>query len=130
MVAGYAPMRNIDLEPLHRFHSYCARFPTEIVDEALEKYTKPGESVFDPFCGSGTTLVACLANGRTAVGTDIDILAGMLTEVKCNPRTRGEYAAWREGFATRLTLDFQEIGRAWTHRASPPLGEAWSVGTL
>lgn len=123
-------MSPVDLEPLHRFHSYCARFPSEIVDAALEKYTKPGESVLDPFCGSGTTLVACLAHGRMAVGADIDILAGMLTEVKCNPRAREEYAAWREGFAVRLTRDFQEIGRSWTRGASPPLGMAWSVGTL
>jgi SAM-dependent methyltransferase len=123
-------MPNVDLEPLHRFHSYCARFPSEIVDAALERYTKPGESVLDPFCGSGTTLVACLANGRAGVGTDIDILAGMLTEVKCNPRSRQEYDAWREGFAAGLARDFEEIGRAWTRGATPPLGEAWSVGTL
>src|SRR5713101_6875689 len=120
-------MKHVDLEPFHRFHSYCARFPSEIVEAALKKYTKPGESVLDPFCGSGTTLVACLAHGRTAVGADIDILAGLLTEVKCNPRTRKEYDAWREGFAKRLTCDFQEIGRAWTRGASPPLGAAWSL---
>jgi len=53
-------MPEFSLEPLHRFHTYCARFPSEIVEEALEKYTKPGDSVFDPFCGSGTTLVASL----------------------------------------------------------------------
>lgn len=123
-------MLPFDLEPLHRFHSYCARFPTEIVNAALEKYTKPGESVLDPFCGSGTTLVTCLANGRIAVGADIDILAGMLTEVKCHPRSRQEYADWREGFAARLALDFEEIGEAWTRGATPPLGKAWSVGTL
>jgi DNA modification methylase len=61
-------MPTVDLEPHHRFHSYCARFPTEIVEAALEEYTAPGDSVLDFFCGSGTTLVACLAHGRTAVG--------------------------------------------------------------
>ena len=123
-------MPALDLEPFHRFHSYCARFPSEIVDAALEKYTKSGESVLDPFCGSGTTLVACLANGRKAVGADIDILAGMLTEVKCNARTRQEYNTWREEFVARLARDFEEIGRAWTRGATPPLGESWSLGTL
>ncbi len=66
----------IPLEPLHRFHPYCARFPSEIVEAAPEKYTKPGDGVFDPFCGSGTTLVASLAHRRQAVGIDIDMLAG------------------------------------------------------
>jgi DNA modification methylase len=51
-------MQTVPLESLHRFHSYCARFPSEIVEVALEQYTVPGDSVFDPFCGSGTTLVA------------------------------------------------------------------------
>src|SRR5436190_23496100 len=98
-------MANVDLEPFHRFHSYCARFPTEIVETALERYTRPGESVLDPFCGSGTTLVACLAHRRMAVGGDIDLLAGMLTQVKCTPRARAEYDAWRVRFAAQLTAD-------------------------
>jgi hypothetical protein len=38
------------LESLHRFHTYCARFPSEIVEAALAKYTKPGDSVLDPNC--------------------------------------------------------------------------------
>jgi DNA modification methylase len=123
-------MPDVDLEPLHRFHSYCARFPSEIVETALEKFTKQGESVLDPFCGSGTTLVSCLANGRTAVGADIDILAGMLTGVKCTPRSREAYDAWREAFAARLKRDFEEIGRVWTRGAAPPLGTAWPLGNL
>lgn len=123
-------MAHVDLEPFHRFHSYCARFPTEIVEAALEKYTKPGESVLDPFCGSGTTLVACLAHGRTVVGADIDLLAGMLTEVKCAPRSRAEYDAWRTAFGARLGADFQEISRAWTSGSYPRLGKMWPLGSL
>jgi DNA modification methylase len=78
-------MPQLALEPLHRFHPYCARFPSEIVEALLDRYTKPGDSVFDPFCGSGTTLVASLAHRRGGIGTDIDVLAGMLSEVKCSP---------------------------------------------
>ena len=85
-------MLPMSLEPLHRFHSYCARFPSEIVEEALAQYTKPGDAVFDPFCGSGTTLVASLVHRRRVTGTDIDILAGMLSEVKCAPRAPARYA--------------------------------------
>ena len=64
-------MPQTSLEPLHRFHAYCARFPSEIVETVLEKYTEPGVSVLDLFCGSGTTLVASLAHKRKVVGTDI-----------------------------------------------------------
>jgi len=123
-------MPKVDLEPLHRFHSYCARFPSEIVETALEKYTRPGESVLDPFCGSGTTLVACLAHGRKAVGADIDILAGMLSEVKCTPYSRERYDAWRDKFAARLKDDFNEIAEVWPPRSTVPLGAVWPVGSL
>ncbi|HWG46954.1 MAG TPA: DNA methyltransferase [Gemmataceae bacterium] len=118
------------LEPLHRFHSYCARFPSEIVETALEKYTKPGDSVFDPFCGSGTTLVACLAHRRKAIGTDIDILAGMLTELKSKPYTRDRYDVWRERFASQLSEHFADITQSWMKNALPPLGKNWLLGSL
>ena len=32
--------------------------------------TKPGDLVLDPFLGSGTTLLACLAEGRRGVGVE------------------------------------------------------------
>lgn len=123
-------MPSVDLEPFHRFHSYCARFPSEIVESALDRYTVSGDSILDPFCGSGTSLVACLAHGRRAVGADIDLLAGMLSEVKCRPRAREEYDAWREVFAARVALDLAEIGREWKRGVAPAGGAAWPIGTL
>src|SRR6266566_962104 len=86
------------LEPLHRFHSYCARFPSELAESAIEDYSRPGDSVLVPFCGSGTNMVAGLARGRLVIGSDIDILAGMLSDVKCAPRTTSDYKRWRKAF--------------------------------
>lgn len=123
-------MTQISLEPLHRFHSYCARFPSEIVEAALERYTKPGDSVFDPFCGSGTTLVASLAYKRKVIGTDIDILAGMLSEVKCTPHAPEQYAAWRKKFVAKLTKAFEEIAQTWEPSSLPRPGTIWSLGSL
>jgi hypothetical protein len=123
-------MPQLGLEPLHRFHPYCARFPSEIVGALLERYTKPGDSVFDPFCGSGTTVVASLAHRRRVIGTDIDLLAGMLSEVKCSPLPPERYAEWRAQFAARLAKDFQAIARAWERRSPPRPGITWSSGLL
>jgi len=120
----------MSLEALHRFHTYCARFPSEIVEAALAKYTKPGDSVFDPFCGSGTTLVVCLAQQRHVVGSDIDILAGMLSEVKATPHAPKQYATWREEFVALLTNAFNEIARTWSANFSPRPGTTCSLGSL
>src|SRR5919109_5492003 len=123
-------MSQLSLEPLHRFHSYCARFPSEIIEFALERYTQPGDSVFDPFCGSGTTLVAGLAHKRRVIGSDIDTLAGMLSEVKCAPLAPERYAAWRAPFIARLASDFEAIARAWKRRPRPRPGTIWSIESL
>ncbi|HEV8713185.1 MAG TPA: DNA methyltransferase [Candidatus Binatia bacterium] len=123
-------MPQTSLESLHRFHAYCARFPSEIVETVLEKYTKPGDSVLDLFCGSGTTLVASLVHKRKVVGTDIDTLAGMLSEVKCAPHAPDLYAKWRNEFTTRLTRDFEEIAQAWKSGSPPRPGMVWSLGSL
>src|SRR5437899_12763751 len=104
----------LSLEPLHRFHGYCARFPSEVAEQAIKAYSKPGQSVLDPFCGSGTSLVAGLTNGRSVVGADIDVLAGMLSEVKCSVRSPADYKHWRERFAVKLTRIFAEIQQSWS----------------
>lgn len=40
--------------------------------QLIEQFTRPGDTVLDPFCGSGTTGVAALKLGRRFVGVDID----------------------------------------------------------
>jgi DNA modification methylase len=48
-----------------------ARYPEEMVHEFLRFFTKPQDWVFDPFAGSGSTLVACLEAGRNGVGVEL-----------------------------------------------------------
>lgn len=48
------------------------RYPESLVRLFLEEYTQPGDLVFDPFAGFGTTLVAAEALGRVGFGMEID----------------------------------------------------------
>jgi hypothetical protein len=66
----------------HDFYRYPARFSPLFAREAIEAFTSPGDLVFDPFMGGGTTLVEACALGRRAVGSDINSLAVFLTEIK------------------------------------------------
>lgn len=47
-------------------------FPRGLAERFILQYSDPGDIVFDPFCGSGTTLVMAVKNGRLAVGCEID----------------------------------------------------------
>lgn len=44
----------------------------ELPEYYINKLTEPGDLVVDPFCGTGTTLVAAIRNGRRAWGCDKD----------------------------------------------------------
>lgn len=46
--------------------------PIRPLRQLIEAFTAPGELVLDPFCGSGSTLVAAQACGRRCLGIDLD----------------------------------------------------------
>jgi site-specific DNA-methyltransferase (cytosine-N4-specific) len=66
--------------------------------------TQPGETVLDPFCGSGTTLVEALRLRRNAVGVDISPLAVLISRVKCTPLGDEDRQAIRGYIAWAKTL--------------------------
>jgi modification methylase len=49
-----------------------APFPLELATRLVRMFSFTGDTVLDPFCGSGTTMVAALKNGRNSVGVEID----------------------------------------------------------
>ena len=55
---------------LERYGGHPTPKPVKLMMELVAAFTDPGETVLDPFCGSGTTGVACLRLGRKFVGID------------------------------------------------------------
>lgn len=45
--------------------------PSYVIWNVVQRFSKPGEKVLDPFCGSGTTLDVCRDLGRNGVGFDL-----------------------------------------------------------
>lgn len=49
-----------------------APFPVELAKRLVRMFSFVGDTVLDPFCGSGTTMVAALRSGRNSIGIEID----------------------------------------------------------
>ena len=67
---------------VHGLHPYLGKFIPQIVEIFLRKYFQAGQTVFDPFSGSGTTLVQANELGISSIGCDISAFNVLLTKVK------------------------------------------------
>lgn len=71
----------------HLIHPYPAKLLVHIPYFFLSNtiLSKPGDTVIDPFCGSGTVLLESLLMGRNAIGFDSNPLARLISKVKTSP---------------------------------------------
>jgi len=67
---------------LHTLCSYMAMFPPSVPHYFIEKYSKEGGVVLDPFSGRGTTILEANFMNRTSIGNDKNPLAYLLTKTK------------------------------------------------
>jgi hypothetical protein len=67
---------------VHRLHPYLGKYIPQLVEIFLRKYFRPGQTVLDPFAGSGTTLVQANELGINAIGYDISAFNVLLSRAK------------------------------------------------
>jgi DNA methylase len=92
----------------HGIHPYPAKFIPQIPREIIVAHTNERNTVFDPFCGSGTTLLeACIA-GRRSVGCDSNPIATLIADAKCTTLSKGELAEFTEFVERSRTLTATE----------------------
>ena len=73
----------------HSFFKYPCKFIPEIPQWAIRKYAKQGNAIiYDPFCGSGTTLLEANLYGCDAYGSEIDPMAKLITKAKTSKPTK------------------------------------------
>src|SRR5215216_316703 len=69
----------------HGYHRYPAKFIPQLVRRIIENYSLPDSLVGDPFLGSATTGIEALRSGRRFWGADINPVALLISNAKCNP---------------------------------------------
>jgi DNA modification methylase len=78
-VTRNGPLRNGRREAVLRYHmrpdlwtDHPAQKPVPLLADLVEALTDFGDTVFDPFMGSGSTALACMQTGRNFIGVEID----------------------------------------------------------
>jgi len=69
-------------EMTHCFHSYPAMMIPQVARRIIENYGKDKDVLFDPYCGTGTSLVEANIQNINAIGTDVNPLARLISKAK------------------------------------------------
>ena len=79
----------------HSLHeiSYRACFKPQLPRFFITRLTDPGDVVFDPFMGRGTTLLEAALEGRRTLGNDVNPLSRFLLEARFDPPSLPEVEA-------------------------------------
>lgn len=66
-----------------KIHPYFTKQPANIVRAYIEHFSKKGNTILDPFCGTGVTAIESLTAKRKSINVDIAPLAIFLTRQTC-----------------------------------------------
>ena len=69
----------------HCFHSYPAMMIPQVAARLIERYGESANLLFDPYCGTGTSLVEANIRNINAIGTDLNPLARLIARAKTTP---------------------------------------------
>ena len=59
--------------PSEKWSKYTAAFPEELVERLIKLYSYVGETVLDPFLGTGTTCLVAMRHNRNCIGYELDL---------------------------------------------------------
>lgn len=79
-----APTREIT----HCYHDYPARMIPQVAGKLLDEFGQGANFMFDPYCGTGTSLVEAMIRGIGAKGTDLNPIARLIAEAKTSVISR------------------------------------------
>lgn len=80
LLATFIPNKR---SPVYNWLYYKEGYSADLVFKLIEEFgLEPGKTILDPFCGCGTTLLACKQRGIEAVGVDVQPVAVFASSVK------------------------------------------------
>lgn len=90
----------------HSIHPYPAKFIPQIPNMLIQELSSFGETILDPFCGSGTSLVEARRLGRHAMGVDANPLACLISRAKASQISEVE-----KGLLLQLASEIENLAQ-------------------
>lgn len=70
---------------IHDWYRFVLSYPDHLVGELIDMFgIKAGQTVLDPFVGTGTTLIECMKRGIYSIGVDANPVTAFASKVKTN----------------------------------------------
>ena len=118
--------------------SYRACFKPQLVDFFVQRLTEPGDLVYDPFMGRGTTVVEAALLDRAAAGCDVNPLSRVLTKPRLAPPTLEQVSerlhsldlTFSDGYREDLTVFFHPETLNTICALRSYLRKSYSAGTM
>ena len=107
---GEWDFRNEDTKQFtHCFHIYPAMMIPQVARGLIKLYGKKGDVLFDPYCGSGTSLVEGRLAGMNVFGTDLNPTARLIARAKAITYNLEELKCDISAFTSNLEEELQSV---------------------
>lgn len=117
LLRGVEQRRQATRYGLHGIHEYKGKFNPQVVRALTNVVDVDAAVLFDPFCGSGTSLIEAVRLGISAVGVDRSPMAVFLASAKAKSLAEPDYAGLQDvfgGFVRDLASDMKEAQQTGT----------------
>ncbi len=94
---------------LYNAHSYHTKVPPEAIAPFIRHFSRPGDVILDPFCGTGMTGVAAELTGRRAVLSDLSVAAVHLAYNHTRPCNTEALQREFDKISNELHDDFRDL---------------------
>lgn len=109
---NYLDFNGVDMNySTHKYHDYPATMIPKLPDlflNVISKFTEV-KSLYDPFMGSGTTLVEGIRHGINSTGIDLNPLAALMSRVKTKKLNQEKLLKYRKDIYSGIEKEKREV---------------------
>lgn len=121
------PIETTKATAIYNMHTYWSKKPHDAIRQYIRHYTKPGDLVLDPFCGSGGTNLAALMEGRKTIAIDRSPAATFITKNYCTSPDVNELQAAFEELKRKVTPEIDWLYETRCDRCGGKATTAYTV---